>query len=398
VKASDVVEAIDRFFLDVIGNVAPGIALLLGCWIVLGQPALPSAIAVFPPGTAFHWMLIVAAGYGLGNAITSIGQTVILPLVELIAVGIRKAGKRLWFPDAFPTVKSHEDLMSETLTSEPFVVMTDQVKKKYPEVNLSTNAVSNVLPWRNIALTIIQDETQLIHRFMFISIFNLGIASVLLLLAFIWVFAGLLRNIGVISVGARVDFVILFVIVIASFPFLKRQYEFYRRAIELPFSMAIIELALKDEDIESKDSKKEATTAALTNIAHSRLIKVYLAGGFHSRWQDRITTLTTRFLFLDPRQHGLRDNKSYTLWDLEAIRQSDVVFAYLETTNPAGYALALEVGFAKALGKRIILVDEKSPADEQTKRSLGMVRAAADVVFDSFEEGVTFMRTFENAA
>ena len=79
---------------------------------------------------------------------------------------------------------------------------------------------------------------------------------------------------------------------------------------------------------------------------------------------------------------------------MQAIRQSDLVFAYLEATNPAGYALALEIGYAKGLGKTVILVDEKSSVDEQAGRYLQMVRAAADAVFASFDEGVEYLLHF----
>lgn len=118
---------------------------------------------------------------------------------------------------------------------------------------------------------------------------------------------------------------------------------------------------------------------------------VYLAGGFRSGWQAKLSTLIPSLLYIDPSKHGLTDPMRYTEWDLQAIRRSDLVFAYLEATNPAGYALALEVGYAKGLGKTVILVDEKSARDEQGGRYLQMVRAAADATFDSFDEGVAFL-------
>ena len=67
-----------------------------------------------------------------------------------------------------------------------------------------------------------------------------------------------------------------------------------------------------------------------------RPITVYLAGGFHSGWQDRLKEGVQQFIYLDPRTHALKDNVQYTLWDTEAIRHSDLIFAYLESTNPAG--------------------------------------------------------------
>ena len=123
-------------------------------------------------------------------------------------------------------------------------------------------------------------------------------------------------------------------------------------------------------------------------------LTVYLAGGFRSGWQAKISTSAPGFLYKDPSKHGLTDPIRYTEWDLRAIRESDLVFAYLEAANPAGYALALEVGYAKGLGKPVILVDERSSADEQTRRYLQMVRAAADATFNSFEDGVAYLQRF----
>lgn len=99
--------------------------------------------------------------------------------------------------------------------------------------------------------------------------------------------------------------------------------------------------------------------------------------------------------FADASKHGLVEERSYTVWDLEAIERAHWVFAYLEKDNPGGYALSLEVGYARALGKRIILVDEKSPTDPKLADLLGMVRACAHVSFETLEQGTEFMARIE---
>ena len=81
-------------------------------------------------------------------------------------------------------------------------------------------------------------------------------------------------------------------------------------------------------------------------LTGARPLRVYLAGGFQSGWQDTVMQAVPSLDYLDPRSHGLKSKTEYTAWDLEAVRRSDCVFAYLEATNPGGYALALEVGFA----------------------------------------------------
>ena len=141
-------------------------------------------------------------------------------------------------------------------------------------------------------------------------------------------------------------------------------------------------------------SSRQSSQTARGSGANPRsgTLTVYLAGGFRSGWQAKVAAAVPDLLYKDPSKHGLNDPAAYTEWDLQAIRDSDVVFAYLEATNPAGYALALEVGYAKALGKAVILVDEQSLRSEQVRRYLQMVRSTADVTFDSLAEGVLHLQ------
>lgn len=74
------------------------------------------------------------------------------------------------------------------------------------------------------------------------------------------------------------------------------------------------------------------------------------------------------------------------------VYRSNWVFAYLEKSNPGGYALALELGFGKALGKTIILIDERSPESETEAKRLAMLHVCADACFDSLDAGMAFLR------
>ncbi len=110
------------------------------------------------------------------------------------------------------------------------------------------------------------------------------------------------------------------------------------------------------------------------------LRKIYLAGGFKSNWQAQVAArLAGSFALLDPSSHNIQDPAEYTRWDLDAIRESDMVLANMEASNPGGYSLALEVGFAKALGKRIFMVDQV--ADPLVRRYFEMVRQCSECVF-----------------
>jgi len=117
------------------------------------------------------------------------------------------------------------------------------------------------------------------------------------------------------------------------------------------------------------------------------LRRIYLAGGFRSNWQALVATrLAGSFELLDPSAHNIPDPAEYTRWDLEAIRQSDIVLANMEASNPGGYSLALEVGFAKALGKRIFMVDQVG--DSPVRRYFEMVRQCSEHVFPTLGEAL----------
>lgn len=122
--------------------------------------------------------------------------------------------------------------------------------------------------------------------------------------------------------------------------------------------------------------------------------KIYLAGGFSSGWQETAKSKLNKFECLDPGAHGIKDPLEYTRWDLAALRDSEIVLANMEASNPGGYALALEVGFAKALGKQIYLVDQIE--DPSISHYFEMVRQCSDRVFKTLEESIEHITAMKN--
>lgn len=116
---------------------------------------------------------------------------------------------------------------------------------------------------------------------------------------------------------------------------------------------------------------------------------IYLAGGFKSQWQLIAHEALNDFLLKDPSQHHIDDPVQYTQWDLNAIEDSDILLANMESSNPGGYALALEVGYAKALGKQIIFVDQIE--NDMIKNYFEMVRQCSDYVFESLDDALDFI-------
>ena len=124
--------------------------------------------------------------------------------------------------------------------------------------------------------------------------------------------------------------------------------------------------------------------------------KVYLAGGFKTEWQKELKKKCGDiFEFFDPAENDLGSiSYLYTAWDLHHVKHCDIIFAYIEKGNPGGFAMCLEVGVGKGLGKTVILVDEKSMEDETFARYFKMLRISSDACFDDFEEGIDYLKKF----
>ncbi len=127
-------------------------------------------------------------------------------------------------------------------------------------------------------------------------------------------------------------------------------------------------------------------------------MKVYLAGGFHSGWQDKVKN-AVQAVYCDPRlkEPGITRLEEIATWDFHCIKQSDVVFACMERTNPSGFGLAVEIGYAKGLGKTVVLVLEPNHETHKDKY-LQFLKKAADVTYESLEDAIHFLQSMGNVA
>lgn len=124
--------------------------------------------------------------------------------------------------------------------------------------------------------------------------------------------------------------------------------------------------------------------------------KIYLAGGIRSNWQEKVTS---RFdgEFYNPRTKEV--DKILTLtefgtWDLHYIKQCDIVFAYMEKNNPSGIGMSVEIGFAKGLGKTVILCLEENNEFIKDKY-LEFMKKASDIVFTDLEDAIKYLSLFK---
>lgn len=390
-------EALERFFLDIIGTVLPGLALLVGYGYVTGQPLLSLSPILFNRSTDLEWLFLVAIAYVLGHAITSLGFKITKKLEYAYQSDCVKGAISNGKGDWFLSFVSPEKELAKKLSDDPiYKAFVDTLLKRIPALHSDSKEVTNPRTWRNMALSIAPDQSQLVYRFTFIALLNLGVSTVCICIFVLWIALVCLKTFQF-PVNAVPLNPLLAVLAVLPYFFLERFYNFSRRAFQLPFSMALAKLAEQLDDSRQKSAGGQPSQFPPQLVGSSRL-KIYLAGGFQSGWQDRLIKTMPSFDYFDPRSHGLETKAEYTAWDLEAIRRSDCLFAYLESTNPGGYALALEVGFAKALGKLVIFVDEKSAVDVQRGRYLEMVAETADVSFKSLQEGIDFLDKYRGLA
>lgn len=124
-------------------------------------------------------------------------------------------------------------------------------------------------------------------------------------------------------------------------------------------------------------------------------MKIYLAGGMQSGWQDElIDQFDNQFIFFNPAAHNLHNVDEYRTWDLHHVKECDILFGYMEANNPSGYGLALEVGYAKALNKTIILVDEKSSVDPAFSHMFKFVNSSSHVHYSNLQDGLDMLNSF----
>lgn len=124
--------------------------------------------------------------------------------------------------------------------------------------------------------------------------------------------------------------------------------------------------------------------------------KIYLAGGIKTNWQESVISEITDCEFYNPRDKEV--NKILTLdeygtWDLYHIKKSDIVFAYMEKTNPSGIGLAVEIGYAKGLGKTVILCLEENN-EKINDRYLDFLKLTSDIVFTDLDSAITYLKLY----
>lgn len=113
-------------------------------------------------------------------------------------------------------------------------------------------------------------------------------------------------------------------------------------------------------------------------------MKIYLSGGLHSGWQDKFNGLDV----IDPRKHGLKNPVEIKQWVMGSIRKADAIVCYFESTNPAGFNIAFDIGFATAIQKQIFVVDEM-------QNKYFAIPKASTLQFNNIEELIKWLNSYQ---
>jgi hypothetical protein len=244
-QTSSFVEAIERFYLDLVGLLVPGGVLVLGLWFLWGQPNTLGSMSLNSIDSN-GVLLILLLAYISGHLCASIGERLILPIVDRI-----------------PFVKSRPQIAVDIGNSQVFIRAVEQMQSVYPQLNLGEKPNKNnrevsryVRDWRNYAITIIQENDEIFYRFMAISQLNLGIASAFISLSVIGLLFNLLQRLNV-QTPLPPSLLACGTIIVLSGFFLERQQEFYRRSISLPFSLVTVKLTDHNTRQEPKTNRIE---------------------------------------------------------------------------------------------------------------------------------------------
>ncbi len=245
-----IVTALERFFLDIVGTCVPGGALLLGLRAVAGWSLRIGDLTVSRPNSAPGWVFFVAAAYVAGHLVTSLGEHWVLPRLETLASAKSKWAKSQrklsqWFGRRVPTFLISNNELCERISGTfgyKMVVRTCSEAYSWSEPQLGSDYISPVRRWRSVALTIAHEQNQTVYRFTFLALLNLGIATVLFLLALIWLGLWELDRFGYSSAVREMSVPGIVLMLLMVVPFLERRYAFYGMSMRVPFDMAVVKL------------------------------------------------------------------------------------------------------------------------------------------------------------
>ena len=125
-------------------------------------------------------------------------------------------------------------------------------------------------------------------------------------------------------------------------------------------------------------------------------MKIYLAGGMRTNWQQNIINEVKNHTFWNPMENTTNDSRIFSIVDKVGVESCVVIFAYLERTNPCPCGLIAELCYGKGLGKITVFVNEWTEdnykANNWKSYYMDLISEWVDVKLDKLEDGTTCLK------
>lgn len=220
---SDALNALVHFFNDLIGAVVPGMFFIFGIACIHGGFNI-NEWWLIKKDIGGVWLFLLVISFITGHALLRLYQLYTNIKNELFQ--LPPVPDKIEKAESYKLFKNH--ISKNTVTG------------------VSNLSISEL---RNIAMTISPDAATLARRFMFISLFCIGVGTALVLLILYFLYVNY-HDIGKESVF------LVFIMIFTSYLFFSRAQEFQYRALVSPFSIVIAEL-MASSNSENENSLKK---------------------------------------------------------------------------------------------------------------------------------------------
>lgn len=194
--------------------------------------------------------MFIFASYAAGHAVNSFGEKILTRVLEWPATKLKawlKGTRVKWLAPEF--VEPETELVEKISQSAPFKALLSQVTTKYQwSPAADADVRRQVRDLRDVAMTIAKDDLPTVYRFRFLSLLNLGLASVLLLAVVVRLTMSILHGVGLSVSGGDTNWGLLAALVVLSAFFLERRYMLYGTSQRVPFSMAMGQLLVSSTE------------------------------------------------------------------------------------------------------------------------------------------------------
>lgn len=239
-KIDDATETLARFFNDLIGAFVPGAVLAVGFCAMHFGFGKASLVAKGLDGSLVA-LLALGLLFAVGHGLLAIYDFILMPAFELVLSWLQKRVPDKW--SLRLSLKFDMDAAKEKQSYKSFLGAVQRLGKDSSSGAKPSWGYNDL---RSIAFSVSTDAASLGRRFMFISLLCCGVGTAVFVLVLDFVVCSLFVPSLLYSYSEAAPWGLQVTILsLVAGTFLKRGVDFYKRAMETPFSVAFAELELK---------------------------------------------------------------------------------------------------------------------------------------------------------